>query len=237
MKIAVVYLCVTLGKKTAELAARFVASYHEHPPGENHSVFVICNGGPLSTELGLVFASLHALFLPRTNDGGWDISGFIHAAKGPCRDFDMMLCLGESAYFHREGWLKRFAEAWERHGPGFYGAFSSNAVRGHLQTNGFAVAPTMLRRALFVPKNKRERYEFEHGTQALWRQLNAKGIPVMLVTWDGEYDPRQWRDPADILWRGTQRNCLLWNNHTDNWLAANSSKRSSWTKSADALFK
>ena len=46
------------------------------------------------------------------------------------------------------------------------------------------------------------RYEFEHGPSALWRKAAAQTLSVRLVTWDNEWEPRAWRMPRDILWRG-----------------------------------
>jgi len=106
---------------------------------------------------------------------GYDVSAYIDAARGPCRDYDIMLCLGESAYFHRAGWLKRFVDAWQKIGPGMYGAFSSNAVRGHLNTTGFCCPPKILAEYPCKIRTKDDRYQFEHGAQSLWRRTAARG--------------------------------------------------------------
>jgi len=231
------YICVTGGKRTDDFASRFVSSYHEHPPGFPHDTHVICNGGILPAAKRLLFASMPAVFWARDNDQGWDVSAFIEAAHGACAQYDAMLCLGESAYFHRAGWLERFVDAWKTLGPGLYGAFSSNAVRAHLNTNAFFCAPGMLRLYPRPVRSKSERYEFEHGQRAFWRYLEPKGYPVRLVTWDGLWKPRQWRQPANILWRGDQSNCLLWCNHTDNWATTRIHNRWKWSQHADQPFK
>src|SRR3990170_2264538 len=125
MKVGVCYLCVTHGKQTADLAARFVATYHAFPPGAKHDLFVICNGGPLPNEIGLLFLPLGAQFWPRVNDPGWDVSAYLEVGRKLFVAYDLILFLGESAYFHRAGWLNRFLEAWQKHGPGMYGALAS----------------------------------------------------------------------------------------------------------------
>lgn len=237
MKVAIAYICVTNGRETANYGARFAATYHQFPAGIDHDVFMVCNGGPLSKERGLLFSSMSPSFFPRQNDAGWDITGFMDAAKGPCKDYDLMLCLGESVYFHRAGWLKRFVEAWESVGPGFYGALSSFAIRAHLQTSAFVCAPWMFGHYPEPIKSKADRYAFEHGPKAFWRRIENKRLPVRLVTWDGVWKPREWRKPQNILWRGDQSNCLMWNNHVDRWFKANRQTRERWSRNADQPFR
>lgn len=169
------YVAVTGGPLTADYCARFTASYHEFPPGTNHDTVVCCNGGPLPTEIALMFAGMNAIMFPRANDPGWDISAYMDAARGPCKDYDMMLCCGESAYFHRRGWLKRFEEAWTKFGAGMYGSLSSNLVRAHLNTTGFCCPPSALTQYPKPVRNRVERYEFEHGEQSLWRRTSKRG--------------------------------------------------------------
>lgn len=188
-------------------------------------------------ELSLIFAPLNPLFFPRENDGGWDVSAYLSAARGPCADYDAMLCLGESNYFHRQGWLDRLAQAWSRHGPGMYGPFSSNVVMAHLNTTAFFTAPLFLRQYIKRVVTRADRYEFEHQQGALWRRVSAKGYPVRLVTWDGEWEPRFWRSPRNILWKGDQSNCLMWCNHSDGYTAANPHTRANWERQTNAAFK
>lgn len=237
MKICLCYLCVTHGRISHEFAARFAATYHEYPPGVEHDTLVICNGGPLKSDLSSMFFSMSPMLWPRANDGGWDISAYMAAARGPCAGYDMMLCLGESNYFHRQGWLKRIADAWQKYGPGMYGPYSSNAVRAHLNTTAFASAPGMIAKYPAQVTNRAERYQFEHGERSFWRRLSAQGRPVRLVTWDGEWEPRLWRFPQNILWRGDQTNCLMWCNHSDGYSNANLQTKKSWMRNSDQAFK
>jgi hypothetical protein len=173
----------------------------------------------------------------RENDGGWDISAYIAAARGPCSDYDAMLCLGESVYFHRAGWLKRLVEAWNKWGPGMYGPFSSNAIRSHLNTTAFFCAPKLLASYAAPVVDRKSRYEFEHGQGALWRRASTLGLSVRLVTWDSEWEPRAWRMQKDILWRGDQSSCLMWCNHSDNYAKADTRTKAFWQRYADAPFK
>jgi hypothetical protein len=236
MKIALAYVCVTGAPWAAELAARFVATYTLFPPGVEHQTIILCNGGPLNTERTLLFCPLPQLiFHPRGNDEGWDISAYQEIAG--CTDADMLVCLGESVYFHRPGWLTRMVEAWQRHGPGMYGFMATHNVRAHFNTSAFVTSPELLKSYPWPVTNRAERYRFEHGDQSYWRTLRAHGKPTLLVTWDGEWQPTQWRMPNNILWRGDQSNVMVWCNHVDRWNNANTQTRNLWSRNADQPFR
>lgn len=237
MKICVVYIAVANGPMTTQYCARFATTWNQFPPGVETDLLVVVNGGALTTEQTVLFASLKARMLPRQNDGGWDVTGYLDTAKGPCAGHDAMLCLGESNYFHRAGWLKRLAEAWEKHGPGMYGPYASNLLRPHLNTTAFFVPPALLKSYPLKVFDLKSRYHFEHGPRSLWRLLYQGGTPVFMVTWDGEWKPPLWRNPPNILWRGDQSNCLMWCNHTDRWANSPPETQLRWSKRADAPFQ
>ncbi len=234
VRIVLAYICVTEGILTEDFSARFVGSYLACSPEVEHKTVIVCNGGPLRRELSLLFNPLAPAFLPRVNDDSWDIGGFMDVAtKVPC---DMIVAMGESCYFHRAGWLRKIAEAWEKYGPGMYGFWASHLVRTHLNTVAFCCAPSDLL-AYPRPRNRKERYEFEHGEHSFWRHVRSRGHPTKLVTWNGCYDPPHWRMPPNCLWRGDQSNCLAYCNHTDRWFAADQRTREKWSKAADAPFR
>jgi hypothetical protein len=238
MTICIVYIAVSAGPITDQYASRFVSTFHEYPPGiEDVDILICCNGGPLSTSLSLIFAPLSARMFPRENDGGLDVSAYIAAARGPCANYEAILFLGESNYFHRAGWLKRLVEAWTRHGPGMYGPYASNAVRGHLNTTAFFTSPLFLRQYSRLVKDRPSRMEFEHGENALWRRVASQGRPVRMVTWDGEWEPRAWRMPKNIIWRGDQSNCLMWCNHNDGYANLDPARKQNWARMWDQPFK
>ena len=232
MRIAVSYICVSRGKLTLRFASRFMATYRQCPAGVEHDVIAVCNGGPPPTDVGLALLPLNPAVLPRSNDG-WDIGGHIEAARGPAKDHDLIVCLGESVYFHRPGWLKRIADSFSECGDGMYGIFSSHVLRPHLGTTAFATSPKLLAAYPRPVHNKEERYEFEHGKQSFWRWLALCGKPSRLVTFDGCWPPGQWRVPRNILWRGDQSNCLVWCNHTDNFQRMPIKAKSFWQFHAD----
>ena len=137
---------------------------------------------------------------------GWDIGGYVALAKEIHDDF--MLCVGSTGFFTRAGWLERMVDMWRKHGPGLYGSLATFEITPHLNTSGFWCEPGLL--ALYPKKvlTKTHRYEFEHGKSAFWKIVTARGVNVMLATWDGEYEWRQWRLPPNIYLRGDQSNCL-----------------------------
>ena len=234
MRILVAYVAVTGGPITLDYISRFVASYQLFPPGVEHQTVVICNGGPLKNEEGLCFLPMNAVLYPRLNDG-WDIGGFIDVAKQfAC---DMLVCLGESVYFHRAGWLARMVEAWNKFGPGMFGFWSSNLVRPHMNTTGFVCDPALIAAYPFIINTRQDRYDFEHGQQPFWKRVVAQGRPVRFVTWDGEWEPAKWRQPPNILWRGDQSNLLAWCIHSDRYNEAPANTRWKWEAGADRPFK
>jgi hypothetical protein len=235
MKILLCYVTVTNGAITADYVSRFVGTWLAFPPGVQHETIVACNGGPPSREIALMFDPLGATFYPKPNDAGWDIGAYQDIAhRYGC---DMLVCMGESCYFHREGWLKKIVDAWDFNGPGMYGFFSSYLVSAHMNTTAFATAPMYLQRYPRVTSHK-DRYTFEHHeTEAFWRKVHAMGRPTKFVTWDGVWDPFQWRYPPNILFRGDQSNLLIYCNHTDRYRAADLPTRAGWERATDSAFK
>lgn len=237
--ILIAYICVRGGAKTYDYAARFVGSFIENPPEVDCRVVVCCNGGPVDGETALLFSPLTAAatscsLYNRPNDGGYDISAYQDVA-GKTKS-EMMVCFGESVYFHKPGWLVPMVDAWNEFGPGMYGFLSSNLVRPHLNTTAFVCSPEHLRQPPKV-RTHQQRYEFEHGKRSLWRRLSEKHIPVALVTWDGIWAPGTWRDGENIMWRGDQSNLLVWCNHVDRWFDADPETRFKWSAGADAQFE
>lgn len=232
--VEVVYVCVSHTKMAKDYAARFVASFKAFPPMYPCKVTIACNGGEPELETKLLFSMIECEVKPRENDPSWDMGAYFDAAKSTTAD--MLLCCGESVYWHRAGWLLPLVDAWEKNGPGMYGLLSSHFVRAHLNTTCFAIAPKLL---LDYPKpmGRQERYAAEHGAYSLWRIVSARGMPVRFVTWDGVWKPTQWRDAQNILWRGDQSNLLAWCNHSDRFFAADARTKSVWSMHADRPFK
>lgn len=232
--IEIVYVVVSKSIKAKEYAARFAASFMAYPPCIECKLTVACNGGEPDKETRIIMEMINGEIRPRENDPSFDLGAYYDAAK--TTEADMLLCLGESNYFHRQGWLIPLVSAWINNGPGMYGLYSSNFVRAHLNTTGFACCPKLL---LSFPKpvDRAGRYAFEHGPYCFWRTLSMANKPARFVTWDGVWAPKDWRTPQNILWRGDQSNLLAWCNHTDRFFAAEPSTKSVWSMNADRPFK
>lgn len=229
-RVTVFYTVVSQGPITPDHVSRFVGSWLVNPPGVDCDLVAICNGGPPPPEIALMFGPLTAKFFPRKNDEGWDISGYQDAVrKFPC---EMGVFLGESVYFWKKNWLVPMVDAWRTYGPGMYGFLSSFLVRPHLNTTAFVCDPKFL---MGWPRvdNHPARYATEHGRFALWNRFAQFRRPTKLVTWDGAYDPPQWRYPKNILWRGDQSNCLIRANHMDRFDAAPPETKHRWSLAAD----
>ena len=223
MKPLVVYIHVVGPLVYRHEAERFVASYGQHPPGCEHETLVVINGGPATMDVRRLFAAIPGVTFYEHDNAGQDIGGFIAAAKRARAE--MMVCLGSSTHFWRDGWLSRMIEAWERHGPGVYGAHTSFEVSPHFHTTSIWCPPRMLAEYPFPVGTRLERYNFEHGRtdkrRIFWRRAFLEGRPCKLVTWDGEYDWWDWRTPENIMRRGDQSNLLTLWKHADLWYMTN----------------
>lgn len=189
-----------------EATRQLVSSYLQHPSGFNHRVIVVCQGAA-TVEMKILLSKLNNSAFFQHDDTGWDIGAYIAVSK--IISEDMMVCFGGNTYLKRSGWLKRMVEVWQKYGPGLYGSFASYEIRPHLNTTGFWCLPDMFRQYPHAVKTKADRYKFEHGENSFWKTVSEQAYPVKLVTWDGEYDWRDWRKPANIFRRGDQSNCLM----------------------------
>lgn len=210
MKIAVVYIHVPGCTVHEQQARAYVASALTNPAGLDHENVVITQHRLPEERIRNEFCKLPEQSYYCHDDSGWDIGGYIALAAKLAGQCDAMLCCGGSTTFRRVGWLARLAEAWQRHGPGFYGTQGSWQMRPHLCTCGFMCAPEHLLQHPFPVIYQADRYDFEHGPNALWKRLSESGFPVKLVTWSGEYDWWDWRTPQNGICAGDQSDCLLW---------------------------
>lgn len=234
LKVCVAYVCVTNGNMTDSYAPRFAQTYLDNPAGIDHRLIVVCNGGELSLKREKYFDKLDCEFLSRENDGGFDISAYQEVARDSGCDF--LVCLGESVYFYKPDWLLKLVQARLKYGPGMYGFFATHAALAHLNTSAFGVDAPFL--AKYPPVlNHGARYEFEHGSSAMWRRIVKGGGRAIYVTWNGEYAPGHWRDSRNGLNEGTQKDLMVLCNHTDRYEAANENTRSVWCAGANAQFR
>lgn len=227
--VCLIYIFSPQTKTGRQDAKRFVESYKANPPEYPHRTVIVCNGdGYGDVDL---FNSIPLATFYKHSNVGWDIGGYVAASRDVKEN--AVLCLGSASHFKKPGWMRRFVEAWSRHGVGMYGSLASYAVRPHLNSTGFMCPPRFLRAYPLPVASRVERYEFEHGTNSLWLTAYRAGFPVKLVTWDGEYDPENWRTPGNIYFRGDQSNCITYWSGTDKYDNASPVERVKMAKSAD----
>lgn len=212
LNVAIVYIFLKQGSYP-DYARRFVDTYKRFDPGYDHSLIVVCNDCEPDELVMEIFKDVRCFFEIGDNIGK-DIGAYISIAH--CIKSDVMVCLGSYVHFKKSGWLKRLMEAWEKYGEGMYGFFGNYQVSPHLQTGAFCTSARLLREYP-IAIHDGLRYEFEYGTYSFWHYVHHLGLPVLLVTWDGEWTYDQWRIPRNGFRNGDQSNCLLFHNHTDGY--------------------
>src|SRR5262245_11499533 len=106
-----------------EYALRFVATYLSFPPGMNHGLYVVSNGGPPSEQAKSLFQTVPHFrgCLERPDNFAKDIGAFQFGARA--LPGEMMIFFGGNTYLKREGWLARMVWSFETHGDHLFGAF------------------------------------------------------------------------------------------------------------------
>jgi hypothetical protein len=192
VKVAVVY-CYPLVRTNTyfPLANRFAQTWKKFPPGEDHELHVINNGGGSHDSDRIPFQGIKCRFHQRDNFG-WDIGAFQWSAENiPC---DLMVCLGAPVHFHRAGWLARMVDAYVYHGPNLYGCWGYLLPNWHLRTTCFWLAPDLLKTyPMIVGSDRASRYDFEHGNNSITRHVLKIGLDCIMVTWDGIHPFAQWK--------------------------------------------
>lgn len=209
MKVIVTYIYPgSLTAKGSQYACRFVDSYLKHPPGMEHETVVVLNATKLTPVLSHLFGHLQNVRYLEHDDSGWDIGAFqLASRKNP--DAHMMAFFGTSVYFMNQNWLRRMVEAYMRHGPGLYGVMGNRGdipigVYPHIRTTGFFMQPDLLNKFPYIVKEQKQRYEFEHGRTCLSNWVKAQGLPLIVVTKDGEYYWKDWDSIPNGYHRGDQ---------------------------------
>jgi hypothetical protein len=96
----------------------------------------------------------------------------------------------------------------------------------HLRTNAFMIGRQRLLELQAGPfRCKEDCYRFESGRRSLTRQILARGLDVRVVGRDGgAYPVEGWRESGTFR-VGEQRNLLVADNQTREYLAADADKR------------
>lgn len=211
MKIQLVYIYPMNGEGSyGEKAMRFVDTYHRHPPGVAHSTTIVCNGGPVVGQHNLMFAGLLNPTFIRHNNIGFDIGGFVIAARAS--DADLMVFCGANAYFRKAGWLGRVRDSFAKYGDTLYGSTGHQGVGNvhpHIRTTGFWCRPGLLLEYCPEVIPSERRYEFEHGSTCFSNWIRMRGKIPYVVTWSGEFPLNICDSAPGGYHNGTQHNLLM----------------------------
>lgn len=205
-KAAMVYVYPLLGGKYRDWARRFVASYQRHPPDYPHDSIVVLNGGRVTAEAQQLFRPLMNLRFLTHDNSGYDIGAFQRAAR-TWPQYDIMAFFGTSSYLKGRGWMRRVVESSRKHGLGLYGVMGNRGdgpVMPHIRTTAFWIKPELLNRYPQQVNHPQNRYEFEHGRTCLAEWLRKQGLPRLVVTWDNEYEWKDWDSFPNGFHRGDQ---------------------------------
>jgi hypothetical protein len=144
------------------------------------------------------------------------------------------------------GWLKRLLDALAGDEVGLVGATGSwEATRTvrlwnrwpkfpnpHLRTNAFMLDRDLMT-SLYWPvvRDKRTAWQLESGRNGVTRQVQARGLRVLVVGREGEFGPDEW--PRSATFRaGGQKNLLVADNRTRDWEAADKDDQAMLTRMA-----
>jgi len=190
-------------------AARFIASYNQHPPGIEHRLIVVSNGGAPTLEMrALLDQADHPVEIFEHSNAGYDIGAFQAVARhSPA---DMAVFFGSSAYVRGPHWLKRMAVAFERRGKdALYGCTANCGdarvnVFPHIRTTGFWMAPLMLNMYPLKVTTPEQRYPAEHGPACITEWFRNNGHRAFMVTWEQEVEWPHWDGIPNGFHRGDQ---------------------------------
>jgi hypothetical protein len=210
--VTIIYVYPILpGDKYNSYADRFVRSYLACPPGYDHETIVVVNNGKPNPALASRFAGLPNLRMLAHDNSGYDLGAFLKASK-QCAT-DQVVFFGASTYFTRSGWLGRMMEASGKHGLALYGAMGNRGdaryrVWPHIRTTAFWTHPQVFNSYPRPVRKAQERHAFEHGPQNFSGWVAQQGLPVLVVTWSGEFKWENWDDDPEGFQRGRQANIL-----------------------------
>jgi len=192
VNVAIVYVHPRADMRQYVPAARkFVSSYLTHPPGATpHDIYVIINGDTVRQSDLPLFNPLPVKFMTHDNYGK-DIGAFQKAAREI--KADLMVFCGSRVHFRKAGWLDVMVNAYEKNGPGIFGAYAFHQPHLHIRTTCFWMPPDLLLAYPILVGND-QRYEFEHGpTHGISKWVIEMGFNAWLVTWTGTFPPNDWR--------------------------------------------
>jgi hypothetical protein len=209
---------------------QFTYTWKLHPPGiDDYQLIAVANWGEPTDSVREQFYGIKTRWI-KYCEAGADIGSHMEAAdllrlSGHPEGF--MVCMSSRCFFHRAGWLKRFVEAREKHGPGIYGTGVLERVP-HIRTCAYGIDANFLH-TLPGPVTCREHtIEIESGSRCLTGHVLSEGGKAVQVLWDDEQpDQADWRHERHqaIFRRGEQSAMLAHDRHTKLFEEANDTEK------------
>ena len=241
-RVLVVYTWPPLDPRFLYYANKFIESYTKHPAGIAHDVVVAVKDNitarftfPASTTVLQKFEWL------AVGNYGYDIGPFLRIARERQYQYDVVVLLGVYARILADDWLKKLTDALNTYQVvsatgSFQQGISSYARNPCLRTTAFAIEPKLLTRLWpttvenqnTVMCDKQECYEFEHGNRSIYRRVVSTGGRGAVVGIDGAYPEDKWNESC-TFWKAEQRNLIVADNHTDNWVNSDATMRNFYT--------
>lgn len=211
LDVSVLYVLPTenYGPEHMDYALRFVATYLSYPPGMNHNLYVISNGGAPSPCADTLFSTIPSFkgFLTRNDNFAKDIGAFQFGARALAAD--MFVFFGGNTYLKREGWMARMVWAFQSEGDHLFGSFGSLVSRPHIRTTGFWCSKDLFTRYPRIVRNDDERYTFEHRDGSLTDYAKSLKKKALMVTWTGVYGEGAWHMVKNGYHNGDHSECLV----------------------------
>jgi len=195
-------------------ANRFKRTYIEFKPDEAHDLIILDCGAEHKDGK---FSGLANGYLTY-NGRGWDCGAFQYAAER--LHCDMLVTFSAFTHFWRTDWLRHYIAAWQKHGPGLYGATASFERHPHIRGNAQAFCPEFLRTYPVTVDSRAKTYEMEAGPSSLTSWAVENSYPVFMVAASGIWKLEDCRIPDNVFRRGDQSEVLVYDRHTDIYQAA-----------------
>jgi hypothetical protein len=194
---------------------QFTYTWKLNRPGvENYRLYAVANFGEPTDSVREQFYGIRTEWL-KYFGGGADIGSHIEAALN-IGSKQFMVCMSSRCFFHRPGWLKRFVEAREKHGPGIYGTGVLEG-RPHIRTCAYGIDSDFLIKLPGQVQSREDTVAIESGDRCLTDFVRSSGGVAVQVLWDDEQpDQKDWRDPRHgaIFRRGGQSAMLVYDRHS-----------------------
>jgi hypothetical protein len=225
MRIAVVYLRVIKQndphfpyRDWERSTRRFLDTYQRFRPSIPHDLIIVNRGTPDHDGL---FDCVATRYIYSTSTG-YDIGAYQEVAEQ--LDHDFVLFCNSHAHFWKSGWLERFAEEFERHGEGVYGATGSFEWHPHIRTTAIGMPPKWINTYPIVT-NRDATFYFEGGPE----NFSLTKTKCRVVTWDGCYMLADVGLIHNGFRNGDQSNVMVWDRYTEMYFNDNPQDKASST--------